>query len=74
MQSTNTRPDLTVTNVYDVSLQKIENHKLEWKAEAKTVTRNPNYAPPSKSEKKVNLKLEMIRTKWIETNVRFENF
>ena len=37
-----------------MSLQKIENHKLDWKAEAKTVTRNPNYAPPAKSEKKVS--------------------
>ena len=35
------------------NLQKIENHKLEWKAEAKTVTRNSSYAPPAKSEKKV---------------------
>ena len=34
-------------------MQKIENHKLEWKAEAKTVTRNSAYTPPSKSEKKV---------------------
>ena len=34
-------------------MQKIENHKLEWKAEAKTVTRNTAYTPPSKSEKKV---------------------
>ena len=34
-------------------LQKIENHKLEWKAAAKTVTRNAGYAPPAKSDKKV---------------------
>lgn len=34
-------------------MQKIENHKLDWKAEAKTVTRNTAYTPPSKSEKKV---------------------
>ena len=34
-------------------MQKIENHKLEWKVEAKTVTRNSGYVPPSKSEKKV---------------------
>ena len=43
-------------NNFDINfcyLQKIENHKLEWKVEAKTVTRNSGYVPPSKSEKKV---------------------
>ena len=41
-------------------MQKIENHKLDWKAEAKTVTRNTTYTPPAKSEKKVMEKTIII--------------
>ena len=35
--------------------QKIEHHKLEWKAEARTDTRNKTYTPPSKDVKKVKI-------------------
>ena len=41
-------------------MQKIENHKLEWKAEARTVTRNMGYTPPTKSEKKVSKQIKII--------------
>ena len=37
----------------NITHQKIEHHKLEWKAEAKTDTRNKTYTPPSKDVKKV---------------------
>ena len=38
-----------------ISHQKIEHHKLDWKAEARTDTRNKTYTPPSKDVKKVKL-------------------